>query len=252
MINITITGASGKMACAILNLLDSEKYHYKDYFNISALVSSKSKISSALNYTNNLDEAIKVSDVIIDFTSPTYAMQVIRIAANYKKKVVSGTTGFSDNELKEIQELAKIIPIFYAPNMSFGAHVVSLLAKTAVTMLKNSYMDLSIIEHHHREKLDSPSGTAKNIASLLSEVTGYKITNSYSKRNVDEIQISSIRGGTVVGNHQVLIDRDFERVSISYEAHDRLVYAKGALDATRFISKIDTAGLYKIDDLLMA
>ncbi|MDZ5762732.1 4-hydroxy-tetrahydrodipicolinate reductase [Candidatus Cyrtobacter comes] len=247
MIQVTITGASGKMGTTILKLLDSQNYKYRNLIKAKALLSSKKE--SEL-YISDIHEGVKQSDITIDFTSASYALKIIKASALYNKKIIIGTTGFSDADLKEIEQYAQKIPIFLSPNMSIGIYILSILAQTATKALTNGSFDLNILEYHHRKKLDSPSGTAISIAKMLSNITGDSIKYNEQRRYDNEIHINSIRAGSIIGKHEITMNGAFEKISLIHEAFDRSIYATGALDAALFMSTIDKPGIYGMADLL--
>ncbi len=247
MIKIAITGAAGKMGSAILGVLDSCDNPYNDLIRVHALISSKQDVAM----TSDVHEGIRQSDIVIDFTSASYALKIINISALYNKKIIVGTTGFSDSNLQEINEYARQIPIFISPNMSVGMYVFSTLVQTAMkALITTQPFDINILEHHHRAKLDAPSGTALNLAKMISGITGYSIKHNAPRRDESEIHISSVRGGATIGRHEVSMHGLSEKISLVHEAFDRSIYARGALDATLFMSKVSSPGIYGMEDLL--
>ena len=206
--------------------------------------------------TTDLSEVIDRADVIIDFANNTEAvLGHTRLAATDKKAMVIGTTGFNERELKEIKELSKEIPIVLAPNMSIGVNLLFKLVKETAKVLKDKGFDIEVVEIHHRFKKDAPSGTAVKIVDILKEETGIKNV-VYGREGVyeggrpaDEIAVFSLRGGDVVGEHTVVFAGLGERIELTHKASSRDIFARGAIEAAKWI-KGKPAGLYDMQDVL--
>ena len=204
----------------------------------------------------DLAEVIDRTDVVIDFANNTEAvLGHLRLVASDKKAMVIGTTGFNKKELEEIKNLSKDIPIVLAPNMSIGVNLLFKLIKDAVKVLNNKGFDIEVIEMHHRFKKDSPSGTAEKIVDILKEETGidkviYGRKGFYEEgRSSDEIAVFSLRGGDVVGEHTVIFAGLGERIELTHKASSRDIFARGAIEAAKWI-KGKPAGLYDMQDVL--
>ncbi|RMD47117.1 MAG: 4-hydroxy-tetrahydrodipicolinate reductase [Aquificota bacterium] len=207
---------------------------------------------------SDLSKVIDKGDVIIDFAGNTEAvLGHVRLAAadKNKKAMVIGTTGFSQDELKEIEELSKEIPIVLAPNMSIGVNLLFKLVKEAAKALKGKGFDIEVIEMHHRYKKDAPSGTAVKIVDILKEEAGIKKVvygreGMYPEgRPSDEIGVFALRGGDVVGEHTVIFAGLGERIELTHKAGSRDIFAKGAVEAAKWI-KGKKPGLYDMQDVL--
>jgi len=192
--------------------------------------------------------------VIVDFSHHTAIDSVLSYALEEKLPVVIATTGYTDEEKSLIKNSSATIPIFQSRNMSLGINLISALAKKAAAILGDAY-DVEIIEKHHNKKLDAPSGTALMLAEALSEALPYEVDYKYERQSVrkerasNEIGIHSIRGGTIVGEHEIIFAGKDEVVTISHSAASRDVFAHGALRTAGFI--IDKpAGLYNMDDIV--
>jgi len=207
---------------------------------------------------SDLSKVIDKGDVIIDFAGNTEAvLGHVRLAAadKNKKAMVIGTTGFSQDELKEIQELSKEIPIVLAPNMSIGVNLLFKLVKEAAKALKDKGFDIEVIEMHHRYKKDAPSGTAVKIVDILKEETGIKKV-VYGREGIypegrpsEEIGVFALRGGDVVGEHTVIFAGLGERIELTHKAGSRDIFAKGAVEAAKWV-KDKEPGLYDMQDVL--
>ncbi|RMD46408.1 MAG: 4-hydroxy-tetrahydrodipicolinate reductase [Aquificota bacterium] len=208
--------------------------------------------------TTDLAEVIENIDVVIEFSNSTEAaISHLRLLAadKSKKGMVIGTTGFSKEELKEIKELAKDIPVVLAPNMSIGVNLLFKLVQEAARALKDKGYDIEVIEMHHRFKKDAPSGTAVRIVDILKAETGIKNViygrqGDYPEgRPSDEIAVFALRGGDVVGDHTVIFAGLGERIELTHKAGSRDIFAKGAVEAAKWI-KDKKPALYDMMDVL--
>lgn len=189
--------------------------------------------------------------MVFDFSHHTAATEVARYATKNNCAVVIGTTGHTEEEKAAIFAAAKIVPVFYAGNMSLGVAVLCNLAKQAAQSFPSA--DIEIVEIHHNRKVDAPSGTAKMLFEAIKEVrpqaTAHCGRAGEGKREKDEIGISSLRMGNVVGIHEVHITTASQQLTLRHEASDRGMFADGAVDAGRFLLG-KPAGLYTVADLL--
>ena len=197
---------------------------------------------------SSADEVTTEFDVLVDFSSPSLLPEVIKLIGRTHKPAVICTTGLCASDIEALRRTARISPVFYSENVSRGIGVVSSLVRRAATELADS--DVEIIEAHHRNKKDSPSGTAKllarEICSVRNDLT--PIFNRDGKRNPDEIGISSVRGGTICGEHEVIFAGDDEAVIVKHVAYSRKVFARGAIEAALFVIKKES-GFYSLSDL---
>ncbi len=191
-------------------------------------------------------------DIIIDFSYPCpETLHAVTYLAQKKQcPAVIATTGFCAEGLAEIEALSKRVPVFRSANMSLGIAAAKAAAVTAKKILGDSF-DIEIVEKHHSQKADSPSGTAILLADALNDVNGKVIANRQGKRGRNEIGISSVRGGTVVGEHEIGFYGDDEIVTISHSARSRKLFAAGAFKAAEFLFN-KAPGLYDMDDLVNA
>ena len=192
-------------------------------------------------------------DVIVDFSNPLVLDDMLDFALTHKTPVIICTTGFSDAQVDKIKNASKEIPVFYSGNMSLGINVLIALSRMAAKVLSDSF-DIEILEKHHNQKIDAPSGTALMIADAISEEKRgaqyvYDRHAYRKKRERSEIGIHSVRGGTIVGEHEVIFAGHDEVVSIKHQAQSKGVFASGAVNAAVFI-KDKSAGMYDMTDLL--
>lgn len=245
MINILLNGCNGNMGKAMIQYVNT-----LPNFNILYGID---KENSNLFHTIN-----KKPDVIIDFSTVSATFSALNYAVENLVPIVIATTGFSQNDIKKINEFSEAIPIFKSSNMSYSIHLVSNIAANLAKKLKN--MDIEIIEKHHRNKKDAPSGTALMIGNAINKKCGKKyrfvfdrcsptpIDNNTTKSK-NEIGFSSIRGGGLVGEHSILFLGENETIEITHTAYSRNIYIEGALDAARFIITKKN-GLYDMEDLV--
>lgn len=194
------------------------------------------------------------ADVIIDFSHPAMLDGVLRFAKEKSLPIVIATTGLSEAQLADIQQAAQTTAVFSSANMSLGISLLAELAKKAASVLGTSF-DVEIIEKHHNLKIDAPSGTALMLANAVSEGLPYEPTYVYDrhavrqKRTQQEIGFSSIRGGTIVGEHDVLFAGRDECITLSHTATSKSVFATGAINAARFLVG-KPAGYYTMKNLV--
>lgn len=194
------------------------------------------------------------ADVIIDFSHPAMLDGVLRYARSHKLPVVLATTGLSEQQLSDIQAATADTAVFSSANMSLGISLLAELAKKAAAVLGTSF-DVEIIEKHHNQKIDAPSGTAIMLANAVKEGLPYEPEYVYDrhavrqKRAANEIGFSSIRGGTIVGEHDVLFAGHDECITLSHTATSKGVFATGAINAALFLVG-KPAGYYTMKDLV--
>jgi 4-hydroxy-tetrahydrodipicolinate reductase len=252
-INLGITGCMGRMG---QQLIKSSKIDKK--FKVVSLTESRvvnKKISGIKPDLNTVD-AFKKTNVIIDFTIPKCTLEILKIAAKQKKRVIIGTTGFTKKEENLIKKFSKKIPILKAGNMSLGVNLLMYLTEIASKSLNNNFLT-KVFEVHHKNKKDHPSGTAlmlgKGIATGknkdLYKLIGRKYLNKKSFPYGKKINFNSLRKGTVIGKHEVSFSSGKEVVSLNHEAFDRALFAEGALTAARWIIG-KKPGLYSMRNVL--
>lgn len=195
------------------------------------------------------------ADCVLDFSVADAIEPLLRYCVDTGTPMVIGTTGHNSEQMAAIEEAAKHIPVFKSGNMSLGINVLMDLAKRAAAVFGTSY-DIEVLEKHHRRKVDAPSGTALMIARSAASALPYEPEFIYERqsrrqsRGDHEIGISSVRGGTIVGEHEIIFAGRDETFTISHQAYSREVFATGALKAGIFIAKTTKPGLYDMFDLL--
>lgn len=252
-INLSVTGCMGRMGQQIIKSSNKKKE-----FKLVSLTENKviNKKISGIKLSLNDIESFKKTDVIIDFTVPKCTLEVLKLAAKLKKRVVIGTTGFNKREEILIKKFSKIIPILKAGNMSLGVNLLMYLTEITSKSLDNSFLS-KVYEVHHKHKIDYPSGTAlmlgKGIADgknkNLSSIIGKKFLNKKQFPYSKKINFNSIRKGEVIGEHEVSFSSGKEIIKLNHESFDRALYSEGALTAAKWLMK-KKAGLYSMRDLL--
>ena len=193
--------------------------------------------------------------VLIDFSAPAALPALLDLGTGRNIPLVLATTGYSQEQLALIQAASRQIPIFRSGNMSFGINVLAGLVKKAAAALGEDF-DIEIVERHHNRKVDAPSGTALLLADAASEALPYEPEYVYERQSVRrprekrEIGISSIRGGNIVGDHEVVFAGRDEVIELKHSAMSREVFASGALHAARFLAGVKAPGLYSMTDLV--
>ena len=247
MLNVFVNGCNGKMGNVVRELVDeNENMQVIGGFDKVSYSDSKFPIFTEV-------ENITVKpDVIIDFFFLFATLTILEYARTNKIPMVIATTGFTDEQTKIIEEASKIIPIFKSANMSFDIMLMKKVVSWLAPLLKNT--DIEIIEAHHNRKVDSPSGTAQMLADSINESLGntlhceYNRHDKHEKRDKNEIGMSSVRGGNIVGEHTVQFIGNFETFEIKHASYSRNVFAEGALRAAEFIV-IQQPGMYAMEDM---
>ena len=252
-IKLGITGCMGRMGQQLIRSLKKN-----NNFKITCLTENRSinKKINGIKPELNTVNALKKTDVIIDFTIPSCTLEMLEIASKLKKKVVIGTTGFSRKEEKLIKKYSKNIPILKAGNMSLGVNLLMFLTEIASKSLNDDYLS-KIFEVHHKHKKDYPSGTALMLGRGIADgknkdfytLMGKKFLNKKFFPYGKKINFNSIRKGEIIGEHEVKFSSGKEIITLNHEAFDRALYSDGALTASKWLMK-KRPGLYSMRDLL--
>ncbi len=252
MIDILLCGCLGVMGKMISDCSLSDRF--SDKLRIAAGVDVKDGPDVKYPVYRSVNDVDLPVGAIVDFSHPSLLSDVISYALKNTLPVVLATTGYTEEQKKVIENASEKIPVFFSPNMSFGVNVVADLVKKAAAVFGEDY-DVEIIEKHHNRKLDAPSGTALMLADAVTEAENRPMKRIYEryserrKRTNSEIGIHSVRGGTIVGEHDVIFAGDDEVITISHSAGSRKIFAIGALKAAVFISD-KPAGLYSMQDMI--
>ncbi len=249
MTRVILSGCNGKMGQAIVRCVMQRE---------DVTIVAGVDIFTSCGYDFPVfDDFSKISvnaDVVIDFSNPAILDGLLTYVTKEKMPVIICTTGFSKEQVAEINNASKQTAVFYSGNMSLGINLILELAKKATALLYNDF-DIEIIEKHHNQKIDAPSGTALMIADSISEelpkepLYVYDRHSYRKKRDKNEIGIHAVRGGSIVGEHEVIFAGHDEVISIKHEAHSKEVFAIGAINAAVFL-KGKSAGMYNMSDLI--
>ena len=259
MLFIGVNGALGKMGSLICQRILFES-------DISLTEAFENESHPALNQDLGIALAIEEwklnvvklekdknykMNILVDFSSKTGFSKVLDFCVSKKIAMVSGTTGLDEKQVLEMKDASKIIPILYSSNMSTGINTLLLSLDSMKDILCDYQRDVEIIEYHHNQKKDAPSGTALTIAQKISEISKRKIDfsgqNSFPRSS--DVRIHSLRMGAIPGFHKIIISGNGETIEISHSADTRDTFAVGAIKAVRFISK-KNKGLFNMVDLL--
>ncbi len=248
MKKIVIVGACGHMGRVIADIVSS-----RDDCTVIAGI-DKVGGGAAFPIYQHFSELSEKPDVIIDFSHPSVLDDMLEFCLTNGVAVVVATTGYTKEQIAQIHKAAEQIPVFFTFNMSLGINLMAELAKKAVAVLGDQF-DIEIVEKHHNQKLDAPSGTAIMLADTINNELDKPYNYVYdrhsvrAKRSKTEIGMHSIRGGTIVGEHEIIFAGRDEVVTLKHEAHSKSVFAVGAVNAAIFLSG-KPAGLYAMSDML--
>lgn len=250
MIKVLMHGCNGTIGQAISRLISQH-----EEIKLVAGVDPNLEKPNPFPVFSHISECTVEVDVIIDFSIARAVTPMLEYAINKKIPTVVCTTGLSAEEISYVQQASTRIPIFFSANMTLGINLLIALAKRAAEVLSDSNFDIEIIEKHHNQKLDAPSGTALAIADAINETLDNKYSYRYDrstvreKRPKKEIGIHAVRGGTIVGEHEILFAGNDEFISLTHQATSKEVFAVGALKAAKFLAS-KAPGLYNMEHLL--
>jgi len=264
MINVGITGASGRMGRALLEAVTNT-----EGMTVAAAIERPGSSVIAVDagevagigklnvpIVDDLRAVVTDIDVLIDFTHPTVTLANLQTCRQAGKRIVIGTTGFNDEEKQQISQAAKEIGVVFAPNMSVGVNLCFKLLDLTARIMGNE-VDIEIIEAHHRHKVDAPSGTALRMGEVVADALGrdlkdcavYGREGQTGERNRQTIGFETIRAGDIVGEHTVMFADIGERVEITHKASSRMTFAKGAARAAAWVMQQEP-GLFDMQDVL--
>jgi 4-hydroxy-tetrahydrodipicolinate reductase len=251
-INITITGALGRMGKILIKRISKNKN--LKLFSLTDLKSGK--IINGIKIQKNNIEAFKKTDVIIDFSSPKASLEVLDYAKKLKKKVIIGTTGFNSKQNNLIKNYSKKIAIFKSGNMSLGINLLEYIVSIFSKKIPESYQ-IGINDNHHKRKVDYPSGTALILANAVSKgknknlesIKGKMFLNKSGSLRKNKINFFITRKGNTIGKHSVNFNNKIENIELKHTAFSRDLFADGALNAAVWMSK-KNRGLFNMQDML--
>lgn len=248
MIRAILCGASGKMGGFVASAAESD--------NDISIVAGIDKVNNGEKFPvfSSFSDINVDSDIIIDFSNVALLDSMLNYALAHNMPLVIATTGYSGEQTEKIKKASDKIPIFFTFNMSVGINLIAALAKKAASILGDGF-DIEIIEQHHNQKIDAPSGTAIMLANAVNSVFNDSLYYEYDRHSVrrkrpkNEIGIHSVRGGTIVGKHDVIFAGHDEVITISHEAQSKEVFAVGAVRAAKFLYG-KNPGLYDMNSMM--
>ena len=246
---IAISGCCGKMGRVVADIIAS-----REDAEVVAGIDKVPSLDAKFLVVSSPTLLPKAPDVIIDFSHPSALEGLLSYAKTNNTALVLASTGFSQEDIARIRSASGEIPIFFTANMSIGINLLCELAKKAYSVLGGQF-DIEIVEKHHNQKIDAPSGTAIMLAEAISQSAGDSYSYTYDRHSVrkkrehNEIGIHSVRGGTIVGEHEIIFAGRDEIISLSHSAMSKEVFAVGAVNAAIFING-RPAGLYSMSDML--
>ncbi len=250
MLKIILSGCNGQMGKVITEVAKEDKD-----VEITAGVDISGEQLSDYPVYKDINDFEGEADAIIDFSKPAALPNIIKYCEKTKTPAVLAATGYSDEELEAIKELGTKAPVLFSRNMSLGINVMLELLKKAAASLPG--FDVEIVERHHNKKVDSPSGTAFMLANAVNEAKDNSLEFIYgregndTKRKENELAIHAVRGGTIVGEHDVLFAGLDELIEIKHTALSKKVFANGSINAAKFMAK-QPVGLYDMSDMFSA
>ncbi|MDE5558675.1 MAG: 4-hydroxy-tetrahydrodipicolinate reductase [Ruminococcus sp.] len=249
MTNIAICGANGKMGKTIYNCIKE-----REDCTVVAGIDLYTEQYADFPIVAKPSELSVKPDVIIDFSNPASLDGLLEYCLTTGTPIVVASTGYSDEQIQKIKSASQQIPVFFTFNMSLGINLLVELAKKATKVLGNQF-DIEIVEKHHNQKIDAPSGTAIMLANAINETLDnskhyvYDRHSRRQKREKSEIGMHAIRGGTIVGEHDVIFAGHDEVITLSHSAASKTVFAEGSINAAVFL-KDQPAGLYDMSMLI--
>ncbi len=250
MLNIVLSGCMGKLGQAIVRMS-----LMREDMKIIAGVDINDTVTSSFPVFASFSELPVDCDVILDASNPIIIADILKYATDKSKPLVLATTGYNDEQLALINAAAKKIPVFMSYNMSIGINLLCEISKAVAKVLGDSF-DVEIVEAHHNQKLDAPSGTAIMLADSIKEGLDFEPEYTFErksrreKRAKNEIGIHSIRGGTIIGEHEIIFAGHDEIIKLSHSAMSKEIFAVGALNAVKYISNKPT-GKYTMKDFVI-
>ena len=250
MINVIMHGCNGRMGQVISELVKNE-----EDMQIVAGIDVVDNIQNDYPVFTDIDKCDVAADVVIDFSSAKAIDKLIAFCEKNNLPVVLCSTGLSEEQIYAVSDLSKQVAVLRSGNMSLGINTVIKVLKSISKQLADAGFDIEIVEKHHNQKLDAPSGTALMLADSINEQLNCEYDYKYDRSSVrekrpkKEIGISAVRGGTIVGDHDIIFAGTDEVIEIKHRAYSRKIFANGAINAAKFLSGKE-AGMYDMSDVL--
>lgn len=250
MVNVIMHGCNGKMGRVITELVEKD-----NDIQIVAGIDAYMGVANEYPVFPSIKECTVKADAIIDFAVASAVPDLLEYAVETQTPVVLCTTGLTAEQLDMVNLASKKVAVLKSANMSLGVNTLMKLLKTATEVLANRGFDIEIVEKHHNQKVDAPSGTALALADCINQVLNNEYDYTYDrstvreKRSQKEIGISAVRGGTIVGEHEVIYAGTDEVIEIKHTAYSKAIFAKGAIDAAKYLAGKE-AGMYNMADVI--
>lgn len=250
MVNIIMHGCNGAMGQVISSMVQE-----MEGIRIAAGIDLHTEKKYDYPVYASLKECTENADAVVDFASPRAVDGLLEYCLEKKLPLVLCTTGLTQEQLKKAEEASRHIPVLRSANMSLGVNLLLKLIQDAANVLGNRGFDMEIVEKHHNQKKDAPSGTALAMAEAVNEAMGGRYhfvtdrSSVHEKRDSGEIGISSVRGGSIVGEHDMIYAGKDEVLTISHTAYSKAIFAKGALEAAKFLAG-KQPGFYSMTDVI--
>lgn len=250
MVNVIMHGCNGHMGRVVTELIAQD-----ENIQIVAGIDAYTGIDNKYPVFKAIKECTVEADVIIDFAVAQAVPELLEYAVDTGTPVVLCTTGLTAEHLSMVEEAGKKVAVLKSANMSLGINTLMKLLRVAADVLADRGYDIEIVEKHHNQKVDAPSGTALALADCINQVLNNEYDYTYDrstvreKRKKNEIGISAVRGGTIVGEHEVIFAGIDEVIEIKHTAYSKAVFAKGAIDAAKFLAG-KTSGIYNMADVI--
>lgn len=250
MVRAIMHGCNGKMGQVITKLAEGD-----GQIKIVAGIDRNKGLNNTYPVFETLKECTVEADVVIDFSNAVAVDELLAVCVEKQLPVVLCTTGLSEEQLSTTEEAAKKVAVLRSANMSLGINLLMKLLQSAATVLAPAGFDMEIVEKHHNQKLDAPSGTAIALADSMNEALDKAYTYTYDrskerkKREKQEIGISAVRGGTIVGEHEVIFAGADEVIEFKHTAYSKAVFGKGAIEAAKYLAG-KPAGRYDMSDVI--
>ncbi len=250
MINVIMHGCNGKMGRVVTNLIEAE-----NEMQIVAGIDAYTQTANEYPVFSSIKECDVKADVVIDFAVTSAIDDLLEYAVGTKTPVVLCTTGLSAEQLEKVNAASNEVAILRSANMSLGINTLMKLLRIATEILADRGFDIEIVEKHHNQKVDAPSGTALALADCINQVLDNEYDYTYDrstlreKRKKKEIGLSAVRGGTIVGEHEIIYAGTDEVIEIKHTAYSKAIFAKGAIDAAKFLTG-KAPGLYNMADVI--
>ncbi|MBF1014865.1 MAG: 4-hydroxy-tetrahydrodipicolinate reductase [Lachnospiraceae bacterium] len=249
MVEVILHGCNGRMGQMLSELISKD-----EEMKVVAGIEPSGEAKNDYPVYKSFDELKETADVIIDFSTASAIDGLLDYCEKTHTPLVLCSTGLSEAQLGRVERLAKVSAVLVSANMSLGINVLLKLLKNVTKTLYENGFDIEIVEKHHNQKLDAPSGTALALADVMKDELddiSYNLDRSKvrKKRERNEIGISAVRGGTIVGEHEVIFAGTDEVIEIKHTAYSRAIFAKGAMSAAKFL-KGKSAGKYNMSDVI--